>query len=197
MLNNNNLVIKKISLTDNFSKFSLGNPKFTALKTFLQKHAFDFHRYEIAKTFVLVNPDLSPQRVWGYISLMNSEIKLSESLRPNESSKATKYDIFPAVKIARLALDKSLHNQGIGRRILDWCITHVQDRVMPEVGCRFLVVDSKRESISFYKNGGFKLLERVNRPDDEHPLMYIDLYEANQPIKQNMSNDQSYEKIIC
>ena len=47
---------------------------------------------------------------------------------------------------------------------------------MPHVGCRFLVVDSKRDSISFYQKGGFVLLDTVSNHSDQHPLMFFDLY---------------------
>lgn len=176
--NFNDFVLRQIRPTDNAAKFSLGDAYHTPLKIFLKKNAFDFHQYEIAKTFVLVNQKLFPDKIWAYITLMNSEIILNEGQRPQETSAALKYEAFPAVKIARLAVDKTLQGKGFGRMLLDWCINHIQLSIMPHIGCRFLVVDAKRDSISFYQRGGFTLLNTEFNYSDEHPLMFFDLYQA-------------------
>jgi hypothetical protein len=84
------------------------------LKIFLQKSAFDFHQYDIAKTYIIVNQPNYPARIYRYITLMNSEIILNEGQRPQESAATSKYEAFPAIKIARLAVDKSLHGKGFG-----------------------------------------------------------------------------------
>ena len=50
---------------------------------------------------------------------------------------------------------------------------------MPYVGCRFLVVDAKRDSIIFYQKAGFTLLNTASNQRDEHPLMFFDLYKES------------------
>ena len=62
---------------------------------------------------------MSPKRIWAYITLMNSEIVLNEGQRPQETSATSRYEAFPAVKIARLAIDKSLQGKGFGSMLLD------------------------------------------------------------------------------
>lgn len=172
------LLLRPIESTDDASKLSLGKSQYVPLKTFLKKTAFEFHQYEIAKTFVLVNQNETP-RIFGYITLMSSEIILNEGQRPSESSATIKYEAFSAVKIARLAIDQSLQSKGFGRKLLDWCINHVQLTVMPNIGCRFLVVDAKRDSIGFYEKNGFTLLDTTSNHTDEHPLMFFDLHKSN------------------
>jgi len=194
MLNiNNNFVLRQIESTDDASKFSLGNASFTPLKIFLQKNAFDFHQYEIAKTFVFVNPEYSANRIWGYITLMTSEVCLDKHQRPVETSAASKYNSYPAAKIARLAIDKALHKRGYGKKLLDWGINHIRLSVMPHIGCRFLVVDSKRESISFYQKNGFVFFNTNTNQTDEYPMMYLDLYRPSPYVKQNELTDNSSE----
>jgi len=171
-------VLRQIQSTDNTTKLSLGNAHYTPLKIFLKKNAFDFHLYEIAKTFVLVNQNSFPDKILAYVTLMNSEIILNEGQRPQETCATLKYEAFPAVKIARLAVDKALQGKGFGRMLLDWCISHIQLSVMPHVGCRFLVVDAKRDSVSFYQKGGFVFLNTEFNHSDEHPLMFFDLYQT-------------------
>lgn len=171
----NNYILRPIQSNDDTKKLSLGDATFLPLKIFLQKNALEFHQHEIAKTYILLNPQLASNRVWGYITLMNSEIVLNEGQRPQEPSASSKYEAFPAVKIARLAVDKTLQGQGFGRMILDWSISHIKLAIMPHVGCRFMVVDAKRDSIQFYQKGGFTLLDTESNHSDEHPLMFIDL----------------------
>lgn len=183
---NNKFSLQQITETVNTAKLSLGKSQYTALKIFLQKDALDFHRFELVKTFVLINPAVSLTRAWGYISLMNSEIVLSRDQRPTETTSTKRYDAFSAVKIARLAVDKNVQGQGLGRFMLDWSINYVQTGVMPLVGCRYLTVDSKQESITFYKKNGFIFLEPEH--DDiagdvdknDHTQMFYDLYKASQ-----------------
>lgn len=172
----NSYTLRPIKHDDDTKKLSLGNKEHLPLKIFLQKHAFDFHQYEIAKTYVLVDEKRSLSQVFGYITLMNSEIALNEGSRPNESSATLKYEAFPAVKIARLAVDKSLHGQGFGKKFLEWCINLVKISIMPYVGCRFIVVDAKRGSVPFYEKSGFSLLNIESNHTDEHPLMFFDLH---------------------
>jgi GNAT superfamily N-acetyltransferase len=165
------LQLRPILLTDNLSKLSLGKEEFTPLKIFLRKAALNFHQCNIAKTYVLVDDS---DRVWGYVTLMNSEIILNENQRPQEIYASSRYEAFPAVKIARLAIDKALQGQGFGKYFLEWSISLVRDKISPHVGCRFLVVDAKLHSISFYEKAGFSLFNPG--VPDEHPLMFLDLY---------------------
>lgn len=165
------LQLRPINENDKLSKLSLGHKSLTPLKIFLRKAALNFHRNNIAKTYVLVDDTM---RVWGYITLMSSEIILNENQRPQEIYASTRYEAFPAVKIARLAIDKALQGQGYGKELLSWAITLVRDKVSSCIGCRFLVVDAKKDSILFYKKVGFNLFP-IPQPD-EHPLMFLDLY---------------------
>jgi len=175
-----NLTLRQILSNDDTTKLSLGSEVYTPLKIFLKKSALDFHQYEIAKTYVLVNQvSSSSSRIWGYITLMNSEVVLNEGQRPQESASTSRYEAFPAVKIARLAIDKALQGNGFGTKMLDWCINHVKLAIMPHVGCRFIVVDAKRDSVSFYEKSGFVLLDTEANRSDDHPLMFFDLYKSN------------------
>jgi GNAT superfamily N-acetyltransferase len=168
-----NFRLRPIEVKDNLSKLSLGKENYAPLKIFLRKAALNFHQHNVAKTYVLVDEEVSA-RVWGYITLMSSEIILNENQRPKEMYASTRYEAFPAVKIARLAIDKELQGQGYGKGILEWTITLVRDKIATYIGCRFLVVDAKQDSISFYKKAGFSLFNV--EVSDEHPPMFLDLY---------------------
>ncbi len=186
----NNFILRPISSNDDTKKLSLGNPIYTPLKIFLKKDAYDFHQFEIAKTYVLVEEVSTSRisnspRIWAYITLMNSEIDLtgiSNHKYPQETLSALRYTTFPAVKIARLAVDKDLQGKGMGKTMLLWTINYVRLQIMPSVGCRFLAVDSKQQTIDFYKKNGFNILETESNLSSEHPLMFFDLYKCTKDI---------------
>jgi GNAT superfamily N-acetyltransferase len=170
--------LRQICPEDDTNKFSLGNSVHTPLKIFLKKNALDFHQYGIAKTYVLINQNLSPSRILAYITLMSSEIVLNINDRPRETSAMARYEAFPAVKIARLAVDKTIQGKGWGRIILDWCINHIRLAIMPYIGCRFLVVDSKPDAIKFYEKEGFVLINSEQNKSNQVMVMFLDLLKA-------------------
>lgn len=76
MFGNNpkDLILRQIQQLDDPKKLSLGDESHVPLKTFLRRDAYEFHQYEIAKTYVLVEQD--SYRIWAYITLTNCEVDL-------------------------------------------------------------------------------------------------------------------------
>lgn len=169
-----NLYIRELRLGDKSNGLSLGKQEYIPLKAFLKKAALEFHQDNVAKTYVLVDQAESPQ-IWGYATLMCSEITLNGLKRLGESSNYKRYDTFPAIKLARLAVDKSLHGQGYGSLLVKTTIAIAKDYIMPNVGCRFVTVDSKRNAVNFYEKIGFTLLESKENQTNSNPLMFLDL----------------------
>lgn len=83
------------------------------------------------------------------------------------------YQKYPAIKIARLAVDKRYERQGIGRFLLLAAIGKVY-QVSKDIGCRYITLDSKRESMGFYERFGFKPIKKyLSR---SYPPMYLNMY---------------------
>jgi hypothetical protein len=57
----------------------------------------------------------------------------------------------------------------------------VTDRIMPNVGCRFVIVDSHKDAVEFYKGRGFTLLDTEANKDAAHPLMFLDVGKLSKP----------------
>ena len=170
------MILRPIQSNDNVKLISSGSPEAHPLKLFLQNDALEYHQKEITKTYVLIEPEDINNRVWGYISLMSSEIKLNGDQKPKEPDSAKKYKSFPAVKIARLLVDKRKQKNGYGKMMLDWSVSHIRLAIMPHIGCRFLAVDSKKGTINFYEKHGFVLLDSEDNLKEEQPLMFLDLH---------------------
>ena len=58
------------------------------------------------------------------------------------------------------------------------------------IGCRYLTVDSRPGSMSFYERLGFRVVERWRRTD--FPEMYIDM----QPVVERMQPEESVEDFV-
>jgi hypothetical protein len=53
-----------------------------------------------------------------------------------------------------------------------------KDKISPAVGCRFVTVDAKRDSVGFYAKQGFTLLDTQGNRDRLEPVMFLDLHRA-------------------
>ncbi len=49
---------------------------------------------------------------------------------------------------------------------------------MPEVGRRFLIVDSKRTAVPFYESSGFTVIDSDSNKARDNPIMFLDLQKA-------------------
>lgn len=172
------LILREIEPGDQVTGFSLGDAASTPLKTFLRKCAKDFHSANVARTYVLV-PEKGNPRVWGYLTLMCSEIKLGNSHCVDDCEAATRYDDFPAVKIARLAVDQRIRGRGYGEAMVQFAISIVKQDVMPRVGCRFLIAEAKHGAMRFYEKIGFTLLDTTKNRSRKLPVVFLDLHKLN------------------
>jgi len=162
------LALRELEPGDIVTRFSLGHANLAPLKVFLRKKAKDYHTQNIAKTYVLADEDKA--QIYGYVSLVCSQVKLEV----NNPVPDFPYD-YPCVKIVRLAIDKELKGKGLGKDLISWSISISKERIMPHVGCRFLVVDSKASAIQFYEKCGFTLLDTETNKASAHPLLFLDL----------------------
>lgn len=169
------LVIRPLRADDVKRSISLGGDAFTPLKTFLRRDASGFEERSLARTYVLVDAackDCSG-RVWGFVTLVASEVKLCKQVAP-AGVKYT-YDSLPAVKLARMAIDLEIQKQKWGRELLAWALGLVTQHVAAQVGCHLFVTDAKKESVGFYEKVGFTMLDTENNRSSETPIMFIHL----------------------
>ena len=91
------------------------------------------------------------------------------------------YQKYPAIKIARMAVDEKLSGAGVGRYLLLAAVGKVHHLSL-DVGCRCITVDSKRDAVGFYEKNGFKIIKRYE--NRKFPPMYLNMYPIIQTIKQ-------------
>lgn len=145
--------IKEIQGKSLLKKFDCGIEK---LNEFLLRYAIRNDELGIGRTFVALN---SNNHILGYFTLATAQVAYQEV--PDEyKGKLPKYPI-PALRIARLAVNKELQGNGIGKWLLSQVfIKAVQ--VSDITGLYLIIVDAKETSKSFYEYYGFQRLVDEN-----------------------------------
>jgi GNAT superfamily N-acetyltransferase len=167
------LDIRLIEAGDRLTGMSLGDQAFTPLKTFLQKHALEYERQSLARTYAAFQ--VEPRKVLGYITLVCGEVVTNAGDACLIAGVDYRYKHYPAVKIARLAVDQSVQHGGLGKHLVDLALGVAKREISPSVGCRFVMVDSKKNSVKFYERCGFTMLDTPSNRARNEPVMYVDL----------------------
>lgn len=148
---------------------SAGHADYAPLKTFFKKYARAFHEQSLAITYVAI--DVTAGKLVGYITLICSQISTDLALVGG----GFPYGDYPAVKIARLLMDSGYRSKGIGKALVDLAVGIAKAEISPKIGCRFVVVDSKKRAVEFYQKRGFTLLDTPDNAASPSPLLFIDL----------------------
>lgn len=138
--------VKEISPKSVLKKFDC---EVEALNEFLSRYAVKNDELGIGKTFVALNEN---NQIAGYFTLATAQVAYQE-IPDDFKEKLPKYPI-PALRIARLAVNKDLKGKGIGKWLLAQAFIkaiHVAD----VTGLYFIIVDAKETSKSFYEHYGF------------------------------------------
>jgi GNAT superfamily N-acetyltransferase len=157
---------------DKLSGLSLGLPEHQPLKTFLKRDAAKYHAANLARTYGIFLAG-EPKKALGYVTLVCGEIATDPQLTTEEADFS--YSHYPALKIARLAVDKSLQGQGVGAYLTRMSIGIAKNEICPRVGCRFVTLDAKKGSVEFYRKQGFTLLDTKENNARAYPVMFLDL----------------------
>jgi len=165
--------LRALEPRDGCSSLGLGDAKLTPLKTFLRKEAKKLHQDNLAKTFVLV--EKGNTRVWAYITTLCTQVSVQQ-FDPSPLVDGFRYKDFPAIKLARLAVDVDLQGQGVGSQMVDFVMGLATEHVMPHTGCRFLVVDAKANSVAFYERKGFSKIGQATDGLLSLTTMFVDLH---------------------
>jgi GNAT superfamily N-acetyltransferase len=120
-----------------------------SLDIWLRDHALRAQRADTARTFVWTGPE--DGRVVAYYSISASQLVRAEI----SGSLAGGYSVVPTFLLARLALDRSLHGQGLGSELLvDALETLV--RAADRAAARLVVVDAIDDrAAAFYRRHDF------------------------------------------
>jgi GNAT superfamily N-acetyltransferase len=137
------------------TRFASGN---ALLDHWLQRDALRAHRAGISRTTVWAAP--GQRAVAAYHAIAPTQVGRTEL--PSRSLSGG-YSTVPGYLIGRLALDQSLHGQGLGTQLLLDALERIVDAAAT-AGGRLIVVDAIDETAHrFYRHHGFHGIEESNR----------------------------------
>ena len=168
--------LRLIEPGDRVTGLSVGDETLLPLKIFLRKHAKSYQSRSLARTYAFVDKK-DGRTVVAYISLVCGEVVLDRGSIEGEEALDYRHPNYPTVKIARLAVDRDLRKSGLklGKRLVDLAVAIAKEIVSEHVGCRFVVVDSKKAAVKFYEKMGFTLLDTEENRARAEPLLFVDL----------------------
>jgi GNAT superfamily N-acetyltransferase len=166
--------LRELEPGDIVTGLSLGEAQFNPLKTFLRRDAKKYHSTDLGKTYAVFQPD-DKNRVIAYITLVCGEIVVEENAPAIDDDVDYRYPSFPAVKIARLAVDRRFRDRDLGSLLVQFALGTIKRHICARVGCRFAVVDAKKASVEFYKKQGFTFLATTANEQRDEPVLFIDL----------------------
>lgn len=139
----------------NLERFSCGNE---TLDRWLREQALRAQRAGVSHTTVWVTAD--DPAVVAYHAVAPTQLARIDL--PSRSLSAG-YSTLPAFLIGRLALDRSLHGQGLGSQLLLDALERIIDAT-ELVGGRLIVVDAiDDDAARFYIHHGFQPIEGSSR----------------------------------
>ena len=172
--------IRLLSKDEHISDFNCGDAD---LNDFILNESQLYRKARLAVSYVIQKVD--NKQVVGFFSLANDRVSISDFESKTEFNKFRKKRFvnekriksYPAVKICRLAIDKSAKGMSLGTFILDFIKTYFV--VDNKTGCRFITVDAYSNAIPFYLKNKFLPLSQDS--DSDHTrLLFFDLDEIEE-----------------
>jgi len=169
------IIIKKLEAADidQVSRFTMSDEEDKPLEQFIRRKARTSGSAQLTQTYVAKAADT--KHVVAYISLMCAEVRLEGAYSLEDKTDANRYEYQPAIRIARLACCDEFRGKKVGKTLVEAAIGLVLLNIVPHAGCRFIILDAKRKSVSFYEGRGFRLLDTPENRKAKTPLMFLDL----------------------
>lgn len=167
--------IYKLAEDERIVSFDCGDED---LNDFALNEAQPYRKEKLAVTYTLVNKE-DDSDVGAYFCLLNDRISMTDFDNKTEYNRfrkrfvnAKRIKSYPAAKIGRFAVAKSMKGKNIGSFLLDFIKSFFV--IDNKTGCRFLTVDAYADAVPFYLKNGFVPLNDEDKDEDTR-LLYFDL----------------------
>lgn len=157
-----------------FEPFDCGDED---LNDFLLNDAKAFQKKQIAYTYILKEDN---GKILAYFCLLNDKISRQDSSNTiwkrikKEFPIEKQFSSYPAVKIGRFAVDKSMHGTGLGTELMTSLKFLLQEKHVVSA-FRFITVDAYINAIPFYEKNDFKML-MPSDPNEHTKTMFFDMF---------------------
>ena len=171
--------IYKLAENERIECFDCGDAD---LNDFALNDAQPYRKEKLAVTYTLLDKEDNCS-VAAFFCLLNDRISMADFETKTEYNRfrkrfvnAKRIKSYPAAKIGRFAVDKSMKGKNIGSFLLDFIKSYFV--VDNKTGCRFLTVDAYADAVPFYLKNGFVPLNEDDKDDDTR-LLYFDLNDVS------------------
>jgi len=156
------LLIEKLEAFHTKEDFDCGD---TGLNEFVRKYAGQNARKRFSTTYVAI--EAGTKKILAYYSISAGSIECA-ALPDKEKKRLPRYPV-PVVKLGRLAVDRSMQNQGLGQILLIDALEKIIS-IAEDIAVFAVEVDALNEGAKrFYQRYGFQSL----KDDDLH--LYLPL----------------------
>lgn len=153
-------VIERLGTKHDRSSFDSGKPP---LSSWLKEQASQYEKRDLSRTYVAVNEGQT--LVAGYYAIANHRVSY-ESL-PSEQAKGLPRIDVPVILLGRLAVDRSVQGQGLGKLLLIDALRRAE-HLAKAIGTRAVAVEAiDEEARNFYLKFG-----SIPLRDDENHLFF-------------------------
>ena len=144
------------------------------LNDFFRKDAKHYSEELLAKTYQF----LHQKKIVALFSVANDSLGLEAVDRPavnrinRQIPNKKRRQVYPAVKLARLGVNKPHQGQGVGKEVIEFIKAWFTGE--NKTGCRFLLVDAynKENVISFYEKNDFVFLLESDEGKSTRQMFY-------------------------
>jgi predicted GNAT family N-acyltransferase len=146
----NKVSFRKLQSTDDLTAFNCTNGDDSGCNDFIHRpeEAKQYQKERLGITYLF----FYEETMIGYITLAMSSI---HALRLEEHEENIALPFYPCLFIGRLAVNNDLREKDIGTYLANWA-TGLALEMSEEIGCRYVVLESKESKIQFYSKIGFK-----------------------------------------
>ena len=158
-------ILKTLQNTSDTTSFDCGD---SDLNEFLKEDAVNNKNDWLSVTKILCEDE----KIIGFFTitpdtLHKGRINLQDKLQGYQ------YGKYPAIKLARLAVDKQYQGKGIGKLLMKSFFKIARDIVDFEGG-RFITVDAKQNAVTYYRQYGF--VHALGKANETIVPMYLDFH---------------------
>ena len=158
--------LKILTGADNLAAFDCTDKD---LNEFLTTDALQNYKDWLSVTHLLFNAENIPV---GYFTITLDTLHKGR-IALHDKLNGYPYQKYPAIKLARLAVDKRYQHRGIGTILMKYFFIEAYS-LMKTGGGRFITVDAKNSAKGFYEQFGFRTVP--SQKDAEIISMYLDFY---------------------
>jgi GNAT superfamily N-acetyltransferase len=147
------IVIRRLEERDEVESFDCGDD---ALNGYLKRHAWTNQAKSCIGVSYVAADEAAPRSALGYFTLAMASAR-RDAFPKKYVRGLPPYDL-PLILLARLAVDRRFAGRGLGHALISEAF-RISLGAAVEIGCRCIVTDAYRHSVSWYRRYGFVPIE--------------------------------------